>query len=140
MKPKLTNRQKRFIDEYLVDLNATQAAIRAGYSAKTASAIGAENLRKPQIAAMVAAKQAKRSERLEITVDGITQRLVGIAEKTELMDAAPALSVARQSWMDVAKLNGLIVETREVLMRSPEERAARLAELRAERERIVAAH
>ena len=45
----LTKKQKRFIDEYLIDLNATQAAIRAGYSEKTARSVGAENLTKPDI-------------------------------------------------------------------------------------------
>lgn len=45
----LTTRQKRFVDEYLIDLNATQAAIRAGYSVKTAGQIGQENLKKPEI-------------------------------------------------------------------------------------------
>ena len=46
---KLTEKQKRFCDEYLIDLNATQAAIRAGYSQKTAYSIGIENLKKPVI-------------------------------------------------------------------------------------------
>lgn len=46
-KGKLTEKQQRFVDEYLIDLNATQAAIRAGYSVKTADAIGCENLTKP---------------------------------------------------------------------------------------------
>ncbi|MFR7383035.1 MAG: terminase small subunit, partial [[Clostridium] leptum] len=46
---KLTAKQQRFVDEYLIDLNATQAAIRAGYSEKTAFSIGTENLRKPLI-------------------------------------------------------------------------------------------
>lgn len=46
---KLTEKQKRFCDEYLIDLNATQAAIRAGYSKKTAYSIGIENLKKPYI-------------------------------------------------------------------------------------------
>ena len=46
---KLTEKQKRFCDEYLIDLNATQAAIRAGYSKKTAYSIGIENLKKPVI-------------------------------------------------------------------------------------------
>lgn len=46
---KLTEKQKRFCDEYLIDLNATQAAIRAGYSAKTAGRIGGENLKKLEI-------------------------------------------------------------------------------------------
>ena len=46
----LTAKQARFVEEYLIDLNATQAAIRAGYSEKTAAAVGHENLRKPKIA------------------------------------------------------------------------------------------
>lgn len=46
---KLTEKQKRFCDEYLIDLNATQAAIRAGYSAKNANNIASENLAKPNI-------------------------------------------------------------------------------------------
>ena len=46
---KMTAKQQRFCDEYLIDLNATQAAIRAGYSKKTARAIGNENLMKPDI-------------------------------------------------------------------------------------------
>ena len=45
----MTNKQKRFCDEYLIDCNATQAAIRAGYSPKTAYSIGMENLKKPEI-------------------------------------------------------------------------------------------
>lgn len=49
----MTEKQKRFCDEYLIDLNATQAAIRAGYSAKTAKAIGCENLTKPDIQAYI---------------------------------------------------------------------------------------
>jgi len=66
---KLTPRQERFVQEYLIDLNATQAAIRAGYSTKTAQMIGSENLSKPMIAAAIAAAQAKRTERTEITQD-----------------------------------------------------------------------
>ena len=50
----LTAKQKRFCDEYLIDLNATQAAIRAGYSEKTAYRTGADNLRKPQIEEYIA--------------------------------------------------------------------------------------
>ena len=46
---KLTAKQRRFVQEYLIDLNATQAAIRAGYSRKTAGVIGVENLKKPYI-------------------------------------------------------------------------------------------
>ena len=46
---KLTAKQARFVSEYIIDFNATQAAVRAGYSEKTAYSIGTENLRKPEI-------------------------------------------------------------------------------------------
>lgn len=57
----LTNKQQAFISEYLKDFNATQAAIRAGYSEKTAYAIGHENLKKPDIAAEIQARIAERA-------------------------------------------------------------------------------
>lgn len=63
----LTEKQKRFCDEYLVDLNATQAAIRAGYSEATAKEIGYENLTKPHIQDYLSEKQKTISEKFEIT-------------------------------------------------------------------------
>ena len=63
----LTPKQQRFVEEYLTALNATKAAIRAGYSAKTAEVIGYENLRKPQIAAAIQVEMNKRSEKTSIT-------------------------------------------------------------------------
>jgi phage terminase small subunit len=74
----LTAKQKRFCEEYLIDLNATQAAIRAGYSAKTAHAIGQENLRKPIIEAFIRECQQKQSERTQITADMVIQELAKI--------------------------------------------------------------
>lgn len=66
---KLTARQRRFVEEYLVDLNATQAAIRAGYSPKTAYSIGEENLRKPEIREEIDKALADRSRRTGINQD-----------------------------------------------------------------------
>lgn len=74
----LTAKQARFVEEYLVDLNATQAAIRAGYSAGTASAIGHENLNKPEIANAIAEAQATRSMRTQITQDQVVRELARI--------------------------------------------------------------
>lgn len=74
----LTAKQKQFVREYLIDLNATQAAIRAGYSVKTAEAIGYENLRKPQIAKAIEKAMGKRVERTEITADRVLQELAKI--------------------------------------------------------------
>lgn len=134
---KPTPRQQRFIGEYLIDLNATQAAIRAGYSAKTAEVQGPRLLGNVRVAAAVAMGQAKLAAKQEITAAATTTRLMAIADRAERMGSPAALSVARQALMDVVKLNGLIVERHENIIRSPEERAARLAELRAERERLT---
>lgn len=76
---KLTDKQKRFVTEYLVDLNATQAAIRAGYSQKTAGSAANENLRKPQISAEIQKRQAKVQDKLEITQERIVKELAAIA-------------------------------------------------------------
>jgi phage terminase small subunit len=73
----LTAKESRFVEEYLVDLNATQAAIRAGYSQKTAAQIGYENLRKPHIVDAIAKAMAERSDRTKVTADRV---LTGIAE------------------------------------------------------------
>lgn len=65
----LTEKMKRFAEEYIVDLNATQAAIRSGYSEKTAKSIGQENLTKPDIQTYVQELMNKRSQRTEVTAD-----------------------------------------------------------------------
>lgn len=77
----LTSKQLKFCEEYLVDLNATQAAIRAGYSEKTAKEIGCENLTKPNIAEKVAELKAQRSARVEITADYVISSLHKVAER-----------------------------------------------------------
>lgn len=84
----LTDKQQRFVEEYLVDLNATQAAIRAGYSAATAGAIGHENLSKPEIADALASAKAERSMRTEITADQVLRELarVGFATLSDVTD------------------------------------------------------
>ena len=76
---KLTAKQERFVDEYLVDLNATAAARRAGYSEKTAEVIGYENLRKPQIMAAIHERQQNLQGKLEITQEAVLQELASIA-------------------------------------------------------------
>ena len=75
----LTPKQAAFVAEYLIDLNATQAAIRAGYSAKTAHSVGAENLTKPEIAAALAVAQQERAERTEITQDRVLEEYAKLA-------------------------------------------------------------
>lgn len=74
----LTPKQQRFVEEYLIDLNATQAAIRAGYSAKTADQQGHQLLKKTLVAEAVAEARAKLSERAEITQDMVLRELAKI--------------------------------------------------------------
>ncbi|RKW38616.1 MAG: terminase small subunit [Moraxella sp.] len=73
---KLTDKQKRFVEEYLVDLNATQAAIRAGYSEQTAYSIGQRLLKKVEVQEAIQQAQNKRSERTQITQDEVIRRLI----------------------------------------------------------------
>lgn len=87
--PGLTPKQQRFVDEYLIDLNATQAAIRAGYSEKTAKQMGSENLSKPDIAAVIAQKQAERSDATELNEQWVIDRLRENVERS--MVAVPVM-------------------------------------------------
>lgn len=85
---KLNPKQQRFVEEYLIDLNATQAAIRAGYSPKTATAIASENLAKPNISAAIACAMAERSKRTGITQDRVLEELAKVAfiKLTDIVD------------------------------------------------------
>ena len=76
----LTDKQEMFCREYLIDLNATQVAIRAGYSDNTARKIGSENLTKPDIAQRIIDLKSERNERVEVNADYVLRRLVEIDE------------------------------------------------------------
>lgn len=75
----LTPKQKMFIDEYLIDLNATQAAIRAGYSPNNADKIGSELLGKTRVSDAIKTAMAERSKRTGINQDRILMELAKIA-------------------------------------------------------------
>lgn len=75
----MTKKQKRFVEEYLIDLNATQAAIRAGYSPDSARDIGCENLTKPNIKAVIDRAMAERSRRTGINQDRVIQEIAKLA-------------------------------------------------------------
>ena len=83
----LTPKQQRFVDEYLVDLNATRAAVRAGYSARNADKIGPELLGKTRVAEAVAAATAARVSRTEVTQDYVLKNLTEVVERC--MQRAP---------------------------------------------------
>jgi phage terminase small subunit len=76
----LTAKQQRFVEEYLVDLNATQAAIRAGYAAGSADVEGCRLLTNAKVGAAVAAAQSARSERTRIDADWLLARLAAEAQ------------------------------------------------------------
>lgn len=76
---KLTDKQERFVEEYLVDLNATQAAIRAGYSQKTAGQIGFDNLKKPEIAEAIQKGRTRVANKAEVDAVMIRKRLAELA-------------------------------------------------------------
>src|SRR4051794_39726934 len=75
----LNDRQARFVAEYLVDLNATQAAIRAGYSTRSAYSTGERMLRNAEVAAAIAEAQAARGRRTEVTADRVVLELARVA-------------------------------------------------------------
>lgn len=95
----LTPKEHRFCEEYLVDLNAKQAAIRAGYSRHTAHQIGYENLNKPDVIKRIEELKVDRSERTKIDADFVLTRLAQIAEAdlNDLYDEAGRL-LPVQDW------------------------------------------
>lgn len=133
----LTPKQDRFIQEYLKDLNATQAAIRAGYSEKTASEVGYENLRKPQIAAEIDKRQAVIGYENDITVEWLLGEM-----KATYMEARQSgeLTAANKSLEMMGKHKGMFKErmelsggldntTQSLDSMTPAERRARIDEL-----------
>jgi len=76
---RLTAKQQRFVDEYLIDLNGTQAAIRAGYAPNSAKEIASENFTKPNISAAVSKAMAERSRRTGITADRVLEEIAKLA-------------------------------------------------------------
>ena len=75
---KMTAKQQRFCDEYLIDLNATQAAIRAGYSKKTAYSIGDENLKKPELKNYIEQRMAEKESQLIANQDEVLKYLTAV--------------------------------------------------------------
>ena len=110
----LTDKQEMFCREYLIDLNATQAAIRAGYSVKTANRTASENLSKPVIQNRIAELKTKRNEDVGIDADYVLRRLVEI-DQMDVMDilnddgSLKAISIWPKSWRTT--LTGLDIST-----------------------------
>ena len=108
----MTKKQKRFVDEYLIDLNITQAAIRAGYSPKTAYSIGSENLKKPEIRACIEKAMAERSKRTGINQDRIIMELakIGLLNPKDLVDFDEATVKEEAAEEDLAAIASVRVK------------------------------
>ena len=89
----LNEKQKQFCNEYLIDFNGTQAAIRAGYSKKTAYSMANENLRKPEIQAYLKELIENRNERVQITQDEVIRDIIEV--KNRCMQKAPVMFMGK---------------------------------------------
>ena len=109
----MTKKQKLFVEEYLIDLNATQAAIRAGYSPDTAKAIGSENLTKPDIRAHIDKAMAERTKRTGVNADRVVMELAKIAfiNAMDVIDTKTATVKADALPEDTAAIQSVKVKT-----------------------------
>lgn len=108
----MNEKQKRFIAEYLIDLNATQAAIRAGYSEKTAASQGERLLKNAEIGAIVADKTQKRLEQADLTAARVLEemRRLAFSDVRNLFDDAGNIKPLKElSAEDAACIAGLEV-------------------------------
>lgn len=110
---KLTKKQERFVEEYLVDLNATQAAIRAGYSPDSAGTIAGENMKKPQIRARVDAAMAELSRRTGVNQERVIRELARVAflNPTDVIDFNSAKLLDTVTDDDTAAIASIKVKT-----------------------------
>jgi hypothetical protein len=108
----MTPRQQRFVEEYLVDLNATQAAVRTGYSAYTANEQGARLLANASVAAAIRSAEHARSERVRITQDDV---LRGLHREATLAGEGSTHSARVSAWGLIGKHLGMFVERRQQL-------------------------
>lgn len=95
---KLTPKQQRFVEEYLVDLNATQAAVRAGYSEHGATVQGSQLLANPKVSQAIAEAKAQRSKKVNITAEYVLGNLVEVAERC--MQKRPVLNMKGEQVVD----------------------------------------
>ena len=100
----LTARQSRFVDEYLIDLNATQAAIRAGYSEKTAKSQGQRLLTNVDIESAIQQRMKDREQRTEVTQDRVLRELarLGFSDIRKLFTAGGQLRSVHDLDDDIA--------------------------------------
>ncbi len=112
----MTKKQKRFVEEYLIDLNATQAAIRAGYkagNAQRASEIGSELLQKTPVADAISKAMAERSRRTGVSADRVIQELAKLAfvNASEVINTEDATLKRNAAPEDTAAIQSVKVKT-----------------------------
>lgn len=104
----LTAKQQAFIHEYLIDMNATKAAIRAGYSVKTARSVGNENLTKPDIKKAIDEALLERSKRCELDAD----RVIELISQRAIADHLEFFGVTPEEWADLSINERLTLKAR----------------------------
>ena len=133
MARKLTDKQQRFVEEYLIDLNATQAAIRAGYKAtkkNTFEVIGYQLLQKTSVSEQIQLAMAERSRRTGINQDRVIQELARIAfvNPQNVINSEDASVRSDASEDDLACIQSVKVKTMDGDKGSSVEREVRLAD------------
>ena len=103
----LTPKQQRFVEEYLIDLNATQAAIRAGYSEKTAKVIAAQNLSKLNVQEAIEEAQEKLSNKAQVTVEMVVQ---GLLNEAKDLSEGSTQSARVSAWAHLGKHLSMFTE------------------------------
>ena len=96
---RLTAKQQRFCDEYLIDLNATQAAIRSGYSKKTAKQIGQENLTKPDIKEYIEKRMAEKEKELIADQNEVMKYLSSVMRREKTESVVVTLSKEKSTYV-----------------------------------------
>lgn len=132
----LTDKQQRFVEEYLVDLNATQAAIRAGYSQRTAAEQGCQLLGKKHVAEAIAAARQALSEKVGLKAERVVEeiRRIAFANITDVMSWGEAVAVKDAETGEVTVAQGIaLVPSYEL----PEHAQGAIAEVRQTREGLA---
>ena len=109
----MTKKQQLFCEEYLIDLNATQAAIRAGYKPESAGSVGSENLKKPEIRARIDKAMAERSKRTGVNADRVVRELARVAfvNAYDVIDMNKATVIDGACADDTAAISSVKVKT-----------------------------
>jgi phage terminase small subunit len=110
----MTPKQQRFVEEYLIDSNATQAAIRAGYSEKTATEQGSRLLTNVKVSEALAAARSRLTMRTEITADWVLARQQELYAAAKADDTAQGFNVAARILHDIGEHIGMYIERHEV--------------------------